>query len=52
MQDKDFASTVGLGLGFTIDAKVNVNGTPQYKVYNSKGETFYITASPTYVIIK
>ncbi|MEE6180736.1 hypothetical protein ACQ3VH_22240 [Bacillus pretiosus] len=50
IQDKDVASTVGVG--FTIDAKVNINGSLQYKVYNSKGETFYITASPTYVIIK
>ncbi|MCT4571603.1 N-acetylmuramoyl-L-alanine amidase, partial [Bacillus thuringiensis] len=32
--------------------KVEVNGSPQYKVKNSKGNIFYITASPTYVEIK
>ncbi|EOW9530633.1 N-acetylmuramoyl-L-alanine amidase, partial [Bacillus cytotoxicus] len=36
-QDKDVAGTVDAGLGFTIDAKVTVNGSPQYKVHNSKG---------------
>ncbi len=25
-----------------IGAKVDVNGSPQYKVHNSKGNTFYI----------
>ncbi|WP_242145927.1 MULTISPECIES: N-acetylmuramoyl-L-alanine amidase, partial [unclassified Bacillus cereus group] len=43
-QDKDVAGTVDAGLGFTIDAKVTVNGSPQYKVHNSKGKTYYITA--------
>ena len=37
-QDKDVAGSVDAGLGFTIDAKVNVNGSPQYKVHNSKGK--------------
>ncbi|WP_303745781.1 hypothetical protein [Bacillus sp. AFS023182] len=36
-------------LGFTIDAKVDVNSSPQYKVHNSKGNTYYITASDAYV---
>ena len=44
-QDKDVAGTVDAGLGFTIDAKVTVNGSPQYKVHNSRGKTFYITAN-------
>ncbi|MGE0995509.1 N-acetylmuramoyl-L-alanine amidase, partial [Bacillus sp. GMa5/2] len=39
-QDKDMAGSVDAGLGFTIDAKVNVNGSPQYKVHNSKGKTY------------
>uniref|UniRef100_UPI0011A31120 N-acetylmuramoyl-L-alanine amidase n=1 Tax=Bacillus toyonensis TaxID=155322 RepID=UPI0011A31120 len=48
-QDKDVAGSVDAGLGFTIDAKVNVNGSTQYKVHNSKGKTYYITANETYV---
>ncbi|AZR78245.1 N-acetylmuramoyl-L-alanine amidase [Bacillus thuringiensis] len=50
--DSDVAGTVGVGLGFTIIDKIDVNGSPQYKVKNSKGNIFYITASPTYVEIK
>ncbi|RAS92443.1 N-acetylmuramoyl-L-alanine amidase [Bacillus cereus] len=50
-QNKDGAGFVGTGLGFTIDAKVNVNGSPQYKVHNSKGKTYYITASEAYVYV-
>ncbi|PEB72698.1 N-acetylmuramoyl-L-alanine amidase [Bacillus thuringiensis] len=48
-RDKDVAGSVDAGLGFTIDAKVNVDGSPQYKVHNSRGQVFYITASPIYV---
>ncbi|MES9702535.1 N-acetylmuramoyl-L-alanine amidase [Bacillus toyonensis] len=51
-QDKDVAGSVDADLGFTIDAKVSVNGSPQYKVHNSKGLTFYITASGEYVNVK
>ena len=51
-QDKDVAGSVDAGLGFTIDAKVNVNGSPQYKVHNSKGKTYYITASEAYVYVR
>lgn len=51
--DKSYVSgTVDAGLGFTIDAKVDVNGSPQYRVHNSKGNTYYITASPTYVEVR
>ncbi|EOO66994.1 N-acetylmuramoyl-L-alanine amidase [Bacillus cereus VD196] len=50
-QDKDVAGSVDEGLGFTIDAKISVNGSPQYKVHNSKGKTYYITASSTYIRI-
>lgn len=49
---KDVAGSVDRGLGFTIDAKVNVNGSPQYQVHNSKGKTYYITASKNYVDVK
>lgn len=48
-QDKDGAGFVDAGERFTIDAKVNINGSPQYKVHNSKGKTYYVTASEAYV---
>ncbi|MDM8361574.1 N-acetylmuramoyl-L-alanine amidase [Bacillus thuringiensis] len=51
-QDKDVAGYVDTGLGFTIDEKVNVNGSPQYKVRNSRGDVFYLTASSYYVEVK
>ncbi|MEH6932411.1 N-acetylmuramoyl-L-alanine amidase [Bacillus sp. JJ783] len=50
--DKDVAGTVDEGLGFTIDAKVTVNGSAQYKVHNSKGKTYYVTANEAYVYVK
>ncbi|MEH7149560.1 N-acetylmuramoyl-L-alanine amidase [Bacillus thuringiensis] len=46
--DVDVAGTVRKGEGFTIDAKVSVNGSPQYKVHNSKGKTYYVTANEAY----
>ncbi|OUB18518.1 N-acetylmuramoyl-L-alanine amidase [Bacillus thuringiensis serovar yunnanensis] len=51
-QDKDVAGTLDAGLGFTVDAKVNVNGSPQYKVHNSKGKTYYVTANEAYVYVE
>ncbi|PDY48437.1 N-acetylmuramoyl-L-alanine amidase [Bacillus pseudomycoides] len=51
-QDKDVAGSIDAGLGFAIDAKVNVNGSPQYKVHNSKGKTYYVTANEAYVYVK
>ncbi len=48
-QDKDVVGTVDAGLGFTIDAKVTVNGSSQYKIHNSKGKTYYVTAKLAYV---
>ncbi|MHA4132296.1 N-acetylmuramoyl-L-alanine amidase [Bacillus cereus] len=50
--DRDVAGTVDEGLGFTILDKVSVNGSQQYKVKNSRGNVFYITASSYYVKIK
>lgn len=50
--DKDVAGTVDEGIGFTIDAKVSVNGSQQYKIQNSKGTTYYITANEAYVYVK
>lgn len=46
------AGSVDVGLGFMIDAKVNVNGSPQYKVHNSKGKIYYVTANEAYVYVK
>lgn len=51
-QDEDVAGTLDAGLGFTIDAKVIVNGSPQYKVHNSKGKTYYITVNESYVYVE
>ncbi|MBY0597677.1 N-acetylmuramoyl-L-alanine amidase [Bacillus bingmayongensis] len=51
-QDKDVAGSVDAGLGFTIDAKVKVNESYQYKVHNSKGKTYYVTANEAYVYVK
>ena len=50
--DSDVVGTVDEGLGFTIVDKVSVNGSPQYKVKNSRGNVFYITASSYYVYVK
>ncbi|EOP40020.1 hypothetical protein IKI_02865 [Bacillus toyonensis] len=50
--DKDVAGTLDAGLGVTIDEKVTVNGSSQYKVYNSKGKTYYITTNEAYVYVK
>ncbi|PGE43453.1 N-acetylmuramoyl-L-alanine amidase [Bacillus toyonensis] len=51
-QNKDVAGSVDAGLGFTIDAKITVNGSSQYKVHNSKGKTYYVTANEAYVYVK
>ncbi|PGS63880.1 hypothetical protein COC67_00005 [Bacillus cereus] len=51
-QDGDVAGSVDAGLGFAIDAKVTVNGSPQYKVHNSNGKTYYVTASEAYVYVE
>lgn len=51
-QDKDVAGTLDEGLGFAIDDKVTVNGSTQYKVHNSKGKTYYVTANAAYVYVK
>ncbi|OUB35630.1 hypothetical protein BK708_04275 [Bacillus thuringiensis serovar yunnanensis] len=48
----DVIGTVDAGYGFIIDEKVRVEGSLQYKVHNSKGATFYITASEAYVRVK
>lgn len=50
--DRDVAGSVDAGLGFTIIDKVSVNGSYQYKVKNSRGNVYYITASDCYVYVK
>jgi len=50
--DKDVAGSVDAGLGFTIDAIRTVNESSQYKVHNSKGKTYYVTANEAYVYVK
>ncbi len=48
--DKDVVGTVNKGAGFpTVVEKVKVGTAYQYKVKNSKGATYYITASDKYV---
>ncbi|XLP22328.1 N-acetylmuramoyl-L-alanine amidase [Bacillus toyonensis] len=51
-RNKDVAGTLDAGEGFVIATKVMVNGSPQYQVHNSKGKTYYITASSTFVCIR
>ncbi|WP_199795940.1 N-acetylmuramoyl-L-alanine amidase [Bacillus thuringiensis] len=50
--DTDVAGTVEAGLGFVIEDKVMVNGSQQYKVHNSKGKTYYVTANAAFVYVK
>ncbi|MDO8160799.1 N-acetylmuramoyl-L-alanine amidase [Bacillus toyonensis] len=51
-QDKEVAVFVDAALGFTIDAKVSVDSSIQYKVHNSKGKTYYVTANEAFVYVK
>ncbi|WP_123032255.1 N-acetylmuramoyl-L-alanine amidase [Bacillus sp. TYF-LIM-B05] len=49
-EDKDVVGTVNKGIGFpTVVEKIRVGRAYQYKVKNSKGATYYITASDKYV---
>lgn len=48
--DKDVVGRVNKGIGFpTIVEKIKVGNGHQYKVKNSKGATYYITAASKYV---
>ncbi|MDF9623646.1 N-acetylmuramoyl-L-alanine amidase [Bacillus cereus] len=51
-QDSAVAGTVDSGEGFIIDEKVSVDGFTQFKVHNSKGHTYYMTASEAFVYVK
>lgn len=46
------SGTFGYGQGWKVDNKYLVNGSPMYRVQNSKGDLYWITASPKYVTIK
>jgi len=43
------SGTFGYGQGWKVDNKYLVDGSPMYRVQNSKGQLFWITASSTYV---
>nr|WP_230478647.1 N-acetylmuramoyl-L-alanine amidase [Bacillus thuringiensis] len=51
-QDSAVAGTLDAGEGFTINEKVSVDGFTQFKVHNSKGRTYYMTSSETFVYVK
>ncbi|PGC95124.1 N-acetylmuramoyl-L-alanine amidase [Bacillus toyonensis] len=51
-QDDDVVGTLDIREGFTIDEKVMVEGSPQYKVHNSKGRIYYMTSSEAFVYVK
>ena len=46
------SGTFNYGQGWKIDNKYLVDGSPMYRVQNSKGQLFWITASSKYVKVK
>jgi len=51
-QDKDVVGTLKEGVGFpTVLSKVKVDSAYQYKVKNSRGDIYYVTAADKYVKI-
>lgn len=51
--DKDVYGNIQKGYGFPkVIRKLKVGSGYQYEVQNSKGESYYITASPKYVTVK
>jgi N-acetylmuramoyl-L-alanine amidase len=48
-EDKDVMGTADKGFGFDILDKIKVDNGYQYKVQNSKGNIYYITANEKYV---
>ncbi|PEO03117.1 N-acetylmuramoyl-L-alanine amidase, partial [Bacillus cereus] len=48
-KDEDVAGTLDIGEGFIIDERVSVDGSPQFKVHNSKGKRYYVTVSEAFV---
>ncbi|WP_420973733.1 N-acetylmuramoyl-L-alanine amidase [Bacillus thuringiensis] len=51
-QYEDVAGTVDVGGRFTIDEKVSVDGSSQYRVHNSRGRTYYVTTNEGFVYVK
>ncbi|PEV72479.1 peptidoglycan recognition protein family protein, partial [Bacillus cereus] len=51
-ENGDVAGIINVGESFTIDAKIMVDGSPQYQIHNSRGKIFYITANSIYVEVK
>lgn len=52
-EDNACVNTINKGIGFPeIAAKINVGKGAQYKVINSKGEIYYITANELYVHVE
>ncbi|PGC82995.1 N-acetylmuramoyl-L-alanine amidase [Bacillus toyonensis] len=51
-KNENLAGTLDKGEGFTIDEKVSVDGSPQFRVHNSKGRTYYVTSNEAYVYVK
>ncbi|PEF71160.1 N-acetylmuramoyl-L-alanine amidase, partial [Bacillus cereus] len=51
-QDSAVVGTLDIGEGFIIDETVSVDGFTQLKVHNSKGRTYYMTASEAFVYVK
>ncbi|MDA2634968.1 N-acetylmuramoyl-L-alanine amidase [Bacillus cereus] len=51
-QNEDVAGTLDAGEGFVMDEKVIVNGSPQYKVHNSKGKRYYVTTNEYFVYVR
>ncbi|MBG9503145.1 N-acetylmuramoyl-L-alanine amidase [Bacillus sp. AF62] len=50
-QDDAVAGMLDVGEGFVMDKKIIVNGSPQFKVHNSKGRVYYVTAHEGYVYL-
>lgn len=46
MKDKE------IGIVFIIDAKIIVDGSSKYKVDNSKGKPYYVTANKPYAFVQ
>ncbi|MEI4618889.1 N-acetylmuramoyl-L-alanine amidase, partial [Bacillus cereus] len=51
-QNSAVAGTLDAGEGFTIDEKVIVDESPEFKVHNSKGKTYYVTVNKAYVYVE
>lgn len=52
-EDKDVVGYCGKGVGFPkILGRIQVGNGYQYKVANSKGKVFYVTASPRYINVE